>query len=183
MFYFLLAETGTQARCSFKWHMLFVGFVSLMLLLPVANANNDVDVPIEELEMLQAQGAILIDIRTLAEIAKTGVIQGSDVLPFFNDQGYSDGIAWLAAFSEKASPEQTVVLIGQSSYFSLSVCNMLKYQEGYPNARLLKGGINAWLEQGKALTAWVSSAAEAEQSAPVITEDFSIIEQSIIVDD
>lgn len=183
MFHCVLAVSNNQLNKLLLWQVLFVSFLSLCFWSFAANANDETGVSTESLDALRENGAILVDIRSPAEIAKTGIIQGSEVMPFFDDQGYTNGIAWLAAFSEKVNPEQVVVLIGQSGNFPLSVCNMLKQQEGYLHTKLLKGGVNAWLEEGRALNVWSSELDSSAENTVNVTEDFSVVEKSIVVED
>jgi len=183
MFHCVLAESSKRFHRQVLWQALFVSLVSFFFWSLAANANEDTGVPIENLDVLRESGAILVDIRSPAEITKTGIIQGSEALPFFDDQGYTNGAAWLAAFSEKVKPEQVVILIGQSGNFPLSVCNMLKNQEGYLHAKLLKGGVDAWLKEGRALNEWSSNLDANAENAIEVSEDFSVVEKSIVTDD
>jgi rhodanese-related sulfurtransferase len=145
--------------------------VFLMLFVGVAQADR---VGVNDLDAVLNSGGVIIDIRSPAEVDKTGMIQGSHPLPFFDDQGYSDGANWLATLKQKVDEGQAVVLVSSQGDDSLPLCNMLKNEQGFSQVLFLDGGINAWQQAGNVLqnTPQVSTSvdeAASNETRPVNT--------------
>ena len=83
------------------------------------------------LQRLRAEGVAVIDVRRPEEWRKTGVIEGSHLLTFFDKKGRYDLDEWLPAFSAIAESDQPVALICRSGNRSGKVARMLDEQFGY----------------------------------------------------
>lgn len=110
-----------------------------------------VDIGGEEALRLQAAGVPVIDVRTADEWRETGVIAGSHLLTFFDEQSRVDQPAWLARLAPIAGPQQAVVVICRSGKRSQAVSDFLSQQAGYATVYNVRGGILAWNREGRAL--------------------------------
>lgn len=104
-----------------------------------------------ELARLSATGVPVIDVRTAAEWRDTGVVPGSRLLTFFDEQGRSDSAAWLEKLKSIAKPGQPVIVICRSGNRSQKVAQMLSQQAGYRTVYNVKEGIGAWAKDGRTL--------------------------------
>jgi rhodanese-related sulfurtransferase len=129
-----------------------------------------------DLDNVMNLGGLLIDIRSPAEAGQHGIIPGSHALPFFDDQGYSDGANWLAALKDKVEAGQPVVLVSQQGDHSVPLCNMLKNEEGFGQVLFLDGGINAWQQAGNEVQLNQNVAAEQDANVTMPIKTMSITE-------
>jgi rhodanese-related sulfurtransferase len=88
-------------------------------------------------------------VRTAGEWKQTGVIKGSHLLTFFDEQGRVDVNAWMAAFSKIAGPNDPVVLVCRSGNRTGQITQFLDQKAGYKKVSHLSRGINQWLANGK----------------------------------
>ena len=66
------------------------------------------------LQRLRTEGVTVIDVRRAEEWSKTGVIEGSHLLTFFDAKGRYDLDRWLPALAAIAESDQPVALICHS---------------------------------------------------------------------
>ena len=97
------------------------------------------------LEDLLKDGVPIVDIRTAEEWSKTGVIEGSHLLTFFDAEGNYDARAWLAEFSAIAAPDEPVVIICHSGGRSNVVSRFLDAQVDYRRVHNVRKGIAQWI--------------------------------------
>lgn len=107
-----------------------------------------VDIDNAELARLQAAGVPVIDVRTAPEWEETGIVPGSRLLTFFDDQGKADPPAWLARASRLARPDQPVVVICRSGNRTKAVSQFMS-QQGYSRVYNVRDGIRAWIKEGR----------------------------------
>ncbi|MEE9319655.1 MAG: rhodanese-like domain-containing protein [Granulosicoccus sp.] len=110
-----------------------------------------VNVTVAELEALISEGVQVIDVRRAEEWKHTGVIEGSELLTFFDRQGRHDAEAWLAAASKFAKPENPVALICHTGVRSTVVSRWLTAEQGYTKIYNVTDGILGWKNAGKSL--------------------------------
>ncbi len=121
---------------------------SLSLILLALSASAEViHIETAELEALIKRGVPLIDIRTQPEWEQTGVIEGSKLLTFFDENGKHNAPAWLAKVTPLADAGQPVIVICRSGNRTLAVSNFLTQQAGYRTVYNVKYGINRWLKE------------------------------------
>lgn len=101
-----------------------------------------------QLRRLIDQGVPVIDIRTAPEWAETGVIKGSHLLTFFDQNGRYDAAAWLAQVQKIATPEQAVVVICRSGSRTLPVSRLLDQAAQYRTVYNVRAGIGGWIKAG-----------------------------------
>lgn len=106
----------------------------------------------DELQAMQAKGALVVDVRTPEEWKSTGLIPGSKGLTYFDSTGGHDQAGWLKQLQAlKTSPEQAVVLVCRSGHRSANVGRMLAAEPGYAKVYHLEKGIKGWGAEGKPL--------------------------------
>ena len=101
------------------------------------------------LERLLESGVPVVDIRTPEEWDKTGIIEGSHLLTFFDAQGNYDARAWLSALSAIAAPDAPVAIICHSGGRSDLVSRFLDGQVGYQQVHDVHEGISHWIAEGR----------------------------------
>lgn len=100
------------------------------------------------LRQLLDQGVVLVDVRTPAEWRQTGVIEGSRLLTFFDENGQYDAAAWLDRLGEIVTPEQPVALICATGGRTRPISHFLDEQVGYRRVYNVTDGIRAWINDG-----------------------------------
>ena len=108
-----------------------------------------IDVDSAGLQRLRAEGVPVIDVRRSEEWSKTGVIEGSHLLTFFDAKGRYDLGRWLPALAAIAESNQPVALICRSGKRSGRVARLLDEQFGYRHVYSARDGILGWIEEGR----------------------------------
>ena len=108
-----------------------------------------IDVDSAGLQRLRAEGVPVIDVRRAEEWSKTGVIEGSHLLTFFDAKGRYDLGRWLPALAAIADSDQPVALICRSGKRSGRVARLLDEQFGYRHVYSARDGILGWIEEGR----------------------------------
>ena len=103
------------------------------------------------------QGVAVIDVRTAQEWQATGVIKGSHLITFFDQEGNYDAAAWVEKLAAIAPPDQPVALICAAGNRSQLIAQFLEQQVGYTQVHNVSAGIQAWIAEGNAV---VPAAAE-----------------------
>ena len=117
----------------------------LLLLLPGSIANADlVDIDSARLAELLAQSVPIVDVRTAGEWGETGVVPGSHLLTFFNENGGFDAKAWYAQFEPIADPQTPVILICHSGTRSKVIGFWLSQSLDYTTVYNVADGIVQW---------------------------------------
>ena len=101
------------------------------------------------LQRLRTEGVTVIDVRRAEEWSKTGVIEGSHLLTFFDAKGRYDLDRWLPALAAIAESDQPVALICHSGKRSGRVARLLDEQLGYRHVYTVQDGISGWIEEGR----------------------------------
>lgn len=119
--------------------------LALIIALFAANAHAEVvTVEVENLAPLLARGIPLVDVRTAGEWQESGIVEGSHTLTYFDEQGRSDGAAWMKEFSKVAGPEDEVIVICRSGARSGLVAKFLDAQMHYRKVYTVEGGVIGW---------------------------------------
>jgi len=101
------------------------------------------------LERLRAEGVAVIDVRRPDEWRKTGVIEGSHLLTFFDKKGRYDLDRWLPALAAIVEADRPVALICRSGNRSGRVARLLDEHFGYRHVYTARDGILGWLGEGR----------------------------------
>ena len=103
----------------------------------------------QSLEELIAAGVPVVDVRRLDEWQKTGVIEGSHTLTFFDRLGRYDAEKWLSELDKIVGKGEPVVLICHSGVRSKTISNLLDKRAGYTSVHNHTRGIADWIKSGK----------------------------------
>lgn len=103
----------------------------------------------DEVLELQKKGVVLIDVRTPDEWFETGVVPGSRLLTFFDEQGNYDMGSWLAALGHYVEYGRPFMLICDVGVRTEAISKVLSNQFQLPNVINVKDGIRGWLESGR----------------------------------
>ena len=125
----------------FLFIVLFTGFLSADELVTISSA---------QLQTMQQQNALVIDIRTEQEWAKTGTIPESLKIQFFDKNGKYDLEQWLKQLNERRqSLNQPVILVCRSGNRSARVGKFLTQNMQMNNIYHLGNGLNAWTKEAR----------------------------------
>ena len=105
----------------------------------VVNVGND------ELKEILKQGTPLIDLRTVGEWRQTGVVEGSQMIMLFDEQGRADPEKWAQQLEKVADPGKPIALIcrtGKAAQF---------LAQKYPGRKIynVRDGITGWARGGQ----------------------------------
>ncbi len=98
-----------------------------------------------------AAGVPVVDIRREDEWEGTGIIPGSRLLTFFDEQRRYDLPGWLAAFDRVADRDRPFVLVCLNGVRTRRLGRYLDGALAWPAVHHLAGGVNAWLAGGREL--------------------------------
>lgn len=110
-----------------------------------------IDIDSGELDKLMGAGIPLIDIRTSPEWQQTGIVPGSHLLTFFDEQGRADPSAWLDKALRIAKPNEPVIVICRTGNRTKALSQFLSDRAGYAKVYNVRDGITAWAKQGRAI--------------------------------
>ena len=120
-----------------------------------------------ELQAMVAEGATVIDVRRLDEWQRTGVIEGSHTVTFFDRHGRYDVQAWLDEIGKITTPDKPVVLICARGVRTSKIATLLDKRLGFTQVHNVTSGIDDWIEQGLPVAKY--SAENVEQTSPAAT--------------
>ncbi len=125
--------------------------IALLALIPALGRAEVIDIDNAQLGKLLKNGVPLIDIRLPVEWEDTGIIAGSRLLTFFDEQGRYDATAWLEKAKQVAKPNEPVIIICRSGNRTRPVSQLLSQQAGYKTVYNVKNGIKSWIAGGEPL--------------------------------
>jgi rhodanese-related sulfurtransferase len=134
-------------------------FACFCLMAAFAARAGVIDIDNAELARLAAAGVPVIDIRTAAEWAETGIVPGSHLLTFYDERGNADPAAWLAKAKAIAKPGDPLVVICRSGNRTKPVSQFLAERAGYAKVYNVKNGIRAWAAEGRPMASAASTLA------------------------
>lgn len=100
-----------------------------------------------------AAGVPVIDIRTEAEWRDTGVIAGTHLITFFNQDGSVNQEFGPEIQKILSGPNDDVVFLCRSGNRSSQLAEYLVSQAGFTNVTNIEGGIQQWMAEGGPLEA------------------------------
>jgi len=119
---------------------IFFIFFGTKLFAEIIEVNNN------KIKILMESGTPLIDIRTEKEWLRTGVINQSKLLTFFDKDGNYDANKWLLELKKIASKNDPVIIICRSGRRSRIVSNFLDKQANYLKIFHATNGILSWID-------------------------------------
>ncbi len=124
---------------------IFIFLAGVSGLSGVASADL-VDIDNQKLKTLMEQGVPVIDLRRAEEWDKTGVIDGSHLITFFDKAGRYDAEKWKNTLSGKINIDEPVILICHSGVRTSIVGKWLSEQ--MDTVYNVEEGIVSWLKDG-----------------------------------
>ena len=124
-----------------------IAMVGLMLFSVFARADV-VDISSTELKKLMADGIPIVDVRTAAEWAELGMVEGSEKMTFFDPVGNYDAGKWLAELSGVVDKDQPVILICLTGSRSKLIADWLGKGVGFNTVYNVERGIAEWIGEG-----------------------------------
>ena len=125
--------------------------VSLLCLAALTAQAEVINIDNAELARLTASGVPLVDIRTEGEWKGTGVIAGSKMLTYFDEQGQANQPVWLEKLKGIAKPDQPVILVCRSGNRTKAATQFLSGQAGYKTVYNVTQGVGGWVKEGRPL--------------------------------
>lgn len=110
-----------------------------------------IDIDTAQLEKLLKDGTPLVDVRTQPEWEESGIIGGSKLFTFFNEEGRAEPAAWMTKVAPIAKPNQPIIIICRSGNRSKATSRFLSEQAGYTTVYNVKTGIKGWIKDGGAV--------------------------------
>ena len=104
-----------------------------------------VDIDSAGLERLMAEDVAVVDIRRPDEWRRTGVIEGSHLMTFFDARGNYDIEAWMSKLESVAIGNRKVAIVCHSGGRSRSVSRFLDSAAGYRRIYDVRDGIAGWI--------------------------------------
>ena len=128
--------------------------LTTLVLLPCF-VNADVDnIDSSQLLELKAQGAVVIDVRRSDEWHKTGVIEDTHTVTFFDKYGGFDADKWLREIAAFATPDKPVVLICHAGVRSLWIADWMDQHTEFNQIYKHPPGISGWMYEGRPLVGY-----------------------------
>ena len=117
------------------------------LLLPFVAQAEVVEVDNQQLKQLLNDGIPIVDIRTASEWKETGIVEGSNLLTFFDAAGNYDARSWLARLASIAGKEDPVILICRTGRRTCLISKFIDQQIGYHKVYNVSRGIRDWIDK------------------------------------
>ncbi len=128
-------------------NLLLLTFSASLFAAEVKHINN------EEIKKLIESGAPIIDVRATSEWKKTGVIEESHLLMFYDEKGNYELDKWLEDVAQVSDKNKPVVLICHSGVRSKQLAKYLNKVAGYTQVYNAKGGIVDWIKKEQEVVA------------------------------
>ena len=125
----------------------YLWLLTIFFLANNAYANSVKNISNEEFKQYLEQGIAVVDVRTKSEWNKTGVVEGSHLIMFYDEQGKYDLNAWLAEVEKVAKKDQPLILICHSGGRSKQLARYLTNVVGYKEVYNVKRGIAHWIKK------------------------------------
>ena len=141
------------------WRVLGRMACGLLCFLSLSVQAEVIDVDNAELGKLLAAGTPLVDVRTQGEWEQSGIIAGSRLMTFFDEQGRSNPQQWMERLRRQQKAGEPVILICRTGNRSAKAMAYLRDQ-GFTNVRHvaegMAGGPNGpgWIARGLPTVDW-----------------------------
>ena len=123
-----------------------------------------IDVDNAELGKLLAAGTPLVDVRTQGEWEQSGIIAGSRLMTFFDEQGRSNPQQWMERLRRQQKAGEPVILICRTGNRTRLVAQFLDRQ-GFGKIYNVRQGIMNWTREGKPVVPAAQAIAACRASA------------------
>ena len=125
----------------------------IFLISPISIANEVTHIGNQELKDLMQRGAAVIDVRTVSEWKKSGVIEGSHLIMFYDESGKYDLNGWLSEVTKVVNKGDALILICHSGSRSKQLAKHLADVVGYKDVYNVKRGISYWIKKKNSVVA------------------------------
>lgn len=102
----------------------------------------------QALAELMKNGLVLVDVRTRAEWQASGVVDGSQLITFFDRNGAYDVPAFMKQLGAVAGPEDPVAFICATGSRTRTITHFLANDGGYTKVYNVTHGIRGWINAG-----------------------------------
>lgn len=119
----------------------------LMMITVTACADGVQNLDNRDLKTYMQDGVPVIDVRATSEWKKTGVVEDSHLIMFYDEKGKYDLNAWLANVANVANKDEPIILICHSGGRSKQLANYLVKEAGYQSVYNVKKGIAYWIKK------------------------------------
>lgn len=128
---------------------------ALLLLVVTSLSRADVtEVSNAELHTLIEQGIPIIDVRRPDEWKRTGVVEGSHLMTFFDAKGQYNIERWINELNKIVAADEPFVLICAVGGRTGSISKLLDLKLGYTGVHNVSKGINHWIRKGENTVSW-----------------------------
>lgn len=127
--------------------------ICILLYANVTFAGEVKDINNQDLKELIQQGVAVIDVRATSEWQQTGIVEGSHLIMFYDEQGKYDLNNWLTEVSRVANKDELVVLICHSGSRSKQLAKYLTNVAGYKDVYNVQRGIAHWIRKNNSVVA------------------------------
>lgn len=124
-----------------------VALIILIICTSVLHAGEVLNIDNKTLKELIQNNVPVIDVRTTTEWKETGVVKGSHLLMFYDEEGKYDLDKWLSDVAEIADKNQPMILICHSGSRSKQLAKYLTKVEGYEKVYNVRRGIQSWINK------------------------------------
>ena len=122
--------------------------LSLLAMAAVADSPDQGVLSSSDVQKMVSAGIPLVDIRRPAEWKTTGVIEGSHLLTFFDQNGNYDTEIWLTELTNLIEPEEPFILISNNGNRASQLARFLSTELEFKHVYHLENGINSWVNSG-----------------------------------
>lgn len=106
-----------------------------------------IEIDSAKLQQLLADKEVVIDIRTPEEWRRTGVIEGTHLMTFFDAEGRHDLRSWMSKLFPIANRDRPIAIVGDGGGRSASLGRYLHEEIGYRRVYDLGDGIGEWIAE------------------------------------
>ena len=119
----------------------------------------------QETQALIEQGIPIIDVRMASEWQETGVIEGSHLVTFFDENGEYDLDSWLEQVNEISGKDKPFMLICAAGGRTGKISQFLDKKLEYNHVHNVKRGIRDWIKADLPVTPYTETT-PPEKTAP-----------------
>ncbi len=120
-------------------------FVAALLACAAPSRAQVVQIDAAEIPRLMAEHVEVVDIRRPDEWKRTGVIEGTRLMTFFDAGGNYDIEAWMRQLMPVATGDRKVAIVCHSGSRSRAVSRFLHEKAGYRRVYDVRDGVAGWL--------------------------------------
>lgn len=129
-------------------------FISLSPLLSSGAFAEVTNITNAELVAMEPGAVTIIDLRRPDEWTKSGTIEGSHLVTFFDKKGRYDIQEWLSKVDAIVDRGDPIALICERGVRSSSVADLLDKKLGFGNVINVTDGMTIWVKEGRPVEPW-----------------------------